>query len=131
MKKPTVAISHEALDKAAFDLQGYMQKKVFAEMRKRLWDTFEHILRNHIDNPIVGELTKEKLKAADIRGLIRDDDEQDMKIDTKSDDKNVIMTIYTNWLGVRQGDMLIQENGNRIPVDEIPCKWYEEHFIYD
>ena len=131
MKKPSVKISHAAVEHAAFDLQGYVQQKLMKEMSKRLWGAIEDILHNHIDNPIEGELTKEKLKAADIRGLIHDADEQDMKVDTTSDPMNVNFTITTNLLGVRQGDMLIQENGKRIPVDEIPCNWYEERFIYD
>ena len=77
MKKPAVKISHAAVEHAAFDLQGYVQQKLMKDMAKRLWGAIEDILHNHIDNPIEGELTKEKLKAADIRGLIHDADEQD------------------------------------------------------
>lgn len=51
-------------------------------------------------------------------------------IDTSSD-KDVKVTINSSILGVRQGDMLIQFNGDRMHISCIPVEWYEERFIYD
>ena len=122
--------TNPAIDKFDFDLNKHLEEKMFEDFRKKYWEAIEHILHTHIDNPIVGEITKEKLRAADIQGLIHSEDAPDLEVDT-TDPLCVRMILHSSLLGVRQGDMLIQENGNRMPVDKIPVRWYEEHFIYD
>lgn len=117
------------IDNAQFDLVEYINKKVFGEFSKEVWGNIEKILHEHIDNPIEGELTKEKLKAANIMGIIHQKEQFPPKVDVSV--KGVSMTLTSDILGIRQGDMLIQHNGNRMPVDEIPVEWYEERFIYD
>ena len=79
--------------------------------------------------PIEGELTKEKMKAANIMGLIHEEEVFPPKIENI--DECVKFTLTSSILGVRQGDMLIMHNGNRMPINEIPVPWYEERFIYD
>jgi hypothetical protein len=117
------------IDNAQFDLVEYINKKVFGEFSKEVWSNIEKILHEHIDNPIEGELTKEKLKAANIMGIIHQKEQFPPKVDVSVE--GVSMTLTSDILGIRQGDMLIQHNGNRMPVDEIPVEWYEERFIYD
>lgn len=115
---------------ADFDLIGYIQKKMMKEFSTGLWKGIENILHLYIDHPIEGELTKEKMKAAGVMGLIHEKYPKPLDIDTSSD-KDVKVTINSSILGVRQGDMLIQFNGDRMHISCIPVEWYEERFIYD
>jgi hypothetical protein len=115
---------------ADFDLIGYIQEKMMKEFSTELWKGIENILRLYIDHPIEGELTKEKMKAAGVMGLIHEKYPKPWDIDTSSD-KDVKVTINSSILGVRQGDMLIQFNGDRMHISYIPVEWYEERFIYD
>ena len=120
----------KAADHAAFDLVGYINEKMQREFYPRLWEAVENIFRLYIDHPIEGELTKEKLKAAGVMGLIHEKYPKPWDIDTSSD-KDVKVTINSSILGVRQGDMLIQFNGDRMHISCIPVEWYEERFIYE
>lgn len=115
---------------ADFDLIGYIQKKMMKEFSTGLWKGIENILHLYIDHPIEGELTKEKMKADGVMGLIHEKYPKPLDIDTSSD-KDVKVTINSSILGVRQGDMLIQFNGDRMHISCIPVEWYEERFIYD
>ena len=115
---------------ADFDLIGYIQKKMMKEFSEGLWKGIENILHLYIDNPIEGELTREKMKAAGVMGLIHEKYPKPWDIDTSSE-KDVKVTINSSILGVRQGDMLIQFNGDRMHISCIPVEWYEERFIYD
>ena len=115
---------------ADFDLIGYIQEKMMKEFSTGLWKGIENILHLYIDHPIEGELTKEKMKAAGVMGLIHEKFPKPWDIDTSSD-KDVKVTINSSILGVRQGDMLIQFNGDRMHISCIPVEWYEECFIYD
>ena len=118
------------LNNADFDLIGYIQEKMMKEFSTGLWKGIENILHLYIDHPIEGELTKEKMKAAGVMGLIHEKYPKPWDIDTSSD-KDVKVTINSSILGVRQGDMLIQFNGDRMHISCIPVEWYEERFIYD
>ena len=115
---------------ADFDLIGYIQEKMMKEFSTGLWKGIENILHLYIDHPIEGELTKEKMKAAGVMGLIHEKFPKPWDIDTSSD-KDVKVTINSSILGVRQGDMLIQFNGDRMHISCIPVEWCEERFIYD
>jgi hypothetical protein len=123
MKPPTVA------EQADFDLLGYVQNRIMKELHDHEWGYIQNILHTHIDNPIDGELTKQKLKAANIKGLIYQEESIDPQVDWSAKGMNIIMT--SNILGIRQGDTLIQHNGNRMPVGEIPVAWFEMRFCYD
>ena len=120
----------KTLNNADFDLIGYIQEKMMKEFSTGLWRGIENILHLYIDHPIEGELTKEKMKAAGVMGLIHEKYPKPWDIDTSSD-KDVKVTINSSILGVRQGDMLIQFNGDRMHISCIPVEWYEERFIYD
>lgn len=120
----------KTLNNADFDLIGYIQEKMMKEFSTGLWKGIENILHLYIDNPIEGELTKEKMKAAGVMGLIHEKYPKPWDIDTSSG-KDVKVTINSSILGVRQGDMLIQFNGDRMHISCIPVEWYEERFIYD
>ena len=115
---------------ADFDLIGYIKEKMMKEFSTGLWKGIENILHLYIDNPIEGELTREKMKAAGVMGLIHEKYPKPWDIDTSSE-KDVKVTINSSILGVRQGDMLIQFNGDRMHISCIPVEWYEERFIYD
>ena len=60
------------MNNADFDLIGYIQEKMMKEFSIRLWKGIENILHLYIDHPIEGELTKEKMKAAGVMGLIHE-----------------------------------------------------------
>lgn len=114
---------------AAFDLVGFINEKMEREFYQRLWEAVKNIFHQHIDNPIEGEITKEKLKAAGVMGLIRETYPPAPVIDPSEKDVKVI--INSDILGVRQGDMLITFNGDRMPISSIPVAWYEDRFIYE
>ena len=127
---PTIGLLRGAIKNAEFDLVGYIQKKVIDELRKKEFDVVDHILRTHIDDPIVGDLTKEKLQAANVHGLIHYDEGPYTVIDNDTDPESALLTFHSSLLGVRQGDILIQANGRRIPLNEIQEPWHELSFVY-
>ena len=111
-----------------FDMTDYVNKRMKDGIRK-FYEIIENILREHIDNPIQGEITHEKMKAANISGFIYEKREK-IPPTYEWKDNTLSLVVETNCLGIRQGDNLIQQDGNRIPVDEIPVDWYEEKIIY-
>ena len=117
------------IDKEQFDLVDYVQRSLMKESAKRENSALENILRNFIDNPIDGEITPEKLKAANVKGIIMRKFEALPEIQYK--EKSVVLTFQSNLLGISQNDMLIMINGARMPLSEIPYEWYEMRFIYE
>lgn len=115
--------------KEQFDLVEYVDRSLMKESAKRENAALENILRNFIDNPIVGEITPEKLKASNVQGIIRRKFEALPEIQYK--EKSVVLTFQSNLLGISQNDMLIMINGARMPLSEIPYEWYEMRFIYE
>lgn len=107
------------IENAQFDLIGYVQKK----MQEKIYEAVEDILRKYIDNPIEGELTREKVKAAGIRSVFFRDDPPELKYESQ-DEKNVNFTFTTNLIGVAQGNWMILPNGARRPLTE-----KEEEFL--
>lgn len=107
------------IENAQFDLIGYVQKK----MQEKIYEAVEDILRKYIDNPIDGELTREKVKAAGIRSVFFRDDPPELKYESQ-DEKNVNFTLTTNLIGVAQGNWMILPNGARRPLTE-----KEEEFL--
>ena len=107
------------IENAQFDLIGYVQKK----MQEKIYEAAEDILRKYIDNPIEGELTREKVKAAGIRSVFFRDDPPELKYESQ-DEKNVNFTFTTNLIGVAQGNWMILPNGARRPLTE-----KEEEFL--
>ena len=107
------------IENAQFDLIGYVQKK----MQEKIYEAVEDILRKYIDNPIEGELTREKVKAAGIRSVFFRDDSPELKYESQ-DEKNVNFTFTTNLIGVAQGNRMILPNGARRPLTE-----KEEEFL--
>ena len=107
------------IENAQFDLIGYVQKK----MQEKIYKAVEDILRKYIDNPIEGELTREKVKAAGIRSVFFRDDPPELKYESQ-DEKNVNFTFTTNLIGVAHGNWMILPNGARRPLTE-----KEEEFL--
>ena len=101
------------IEYAQFDLMSYVQQK----FQKAVWGAVEHILRNHIDNPIVGELTREKIKAAGIRSVFYPEDPPNLEFE-KRDEKEVSCKLTSNPIGVAQGHLMIHYNGARRPLTE-------------
>lgn len=117
------------IDKEQFNLVDYVQMSLMKESAKRENAALENILRNFIDNSIVGEITPEKLKASNVQGIIRRKFEALPEIQYK--EKSVVLTFQSNLLGISQNDMLIMINGARMPLSDIPYEWYEMRFIYE
>lgn len=94
-------------------------------------DAIDKILHQYIDNPITGEITKEKLKAANIVGIIRTKFKALPQIEQLKD--SVRLTFNSGIIGIRQGDVLITANGQRFQLLKtiLPSEWEEERFIYD
>lgn len=107
------------IENAQFDLIGYVQNK----MQEKIYEAVEDILRKYIDNPIEGELTREKVKAAGIRSVFFRDEPPELKYESQ-DEKNVNFTLTTNLIGVAQGNWMILPNGARRPLTE-----KEEEFL--
>ena len=101
------------IENAQFDLMAYVQQKY----QKAVWGAVEHILRNHIDNPIVGELTKEKIKAAGIRSVFFSEEPPNLEFE-KCDEKEVSCKLTSNLIGVAQGHWMICYNGARRPLTD-------------
>ena len=117
------------IDKEQFDLVEHVQRSLMKESAKRENAALENILRNFIDNPIVGEITPEKLKAANVQGIIRRKFEALPEIQYK--EKSVVLTFQSKLLGISQNDMLIMLNGARMLLSDIPYEWYEMRFVYE
>ena len=98
---------------AQFDLMAYVQQKY----QKAVWGEVEHILRNHIDNPIVGELTREKIKAAGIRSVFFSEKPPNLEFE-KRDEKGISYKFTSNLIGVAQGHWMIHYNGARRPLTD-------------
>ena len=103
----------KGIENAQFDLLAYVQQKY----QKAVWKAVEHILRNHIDNPIEGELTREKIKAAGIRSVFFSSDPPNLEIE-KCDEKEVTCRMTSNLIGVAQGHWMIYYNGARRPLTD-------------
>ena len=103
--------------------------KGFHELVKRENDGIEKILRVYIDHPISGEITKEKVKFSGVTGLIKCKDIPFPKIEQT--ENGVRYILESPVLGLSQGDILITLSGKRIPLDAIPCEWYEERFVFE
>ena len=101
------------IENAQFDLLAYVQQKY----QKAVWEAVEHILRNHIDNPIEGELTREKIKAAGIRSVFFSSDPPNLELE-KCDEKEVTCRMTSNLIGVAQGHWMIYYNGARRPLTD-------------
>ena len=103
----------KGIENAQFDLLAYVQQKY----QKAVWEAVEHILRNHIDNPIEGELTREKIKAAGIRSVFFSSDPPNLEFE-KCDEKEVTCRMTSNLIGVAQGHWMIYYNGARRPLTD-------------
>ena len=92
-------------------------------LKKKEWEVIEDILRHHIDNPIEGELTREKVKAAGIRGVMYSDEFPQSKIE--EDGNDIRFSITSGLMGVVQGDWLIGQGGARRPLTDKERDFYE------
>ena len=103
----------KGIENAQFDLMAYVQQKY----QRAVWGAVEHILRNHIDNPIEGELTREKIKAAGIRSVFFSEEPPNLEFE-KCDEKEVSCKLTSNLIGVAQGHWMIHYNGARRPLTD-------------
>lgn len=100
-----------------------MMKQTIDGLHKKEMAVIEDILRHHIDCPIDGELTHEKVKAAGIRGVMYSDEFPQSRIE--DDGKEIRISITSGLMGVVQGDWLIGEGGARRPLTEKERDFYE------
>ena len=92
-------------------------------LKKKEWEVIDDILHHHIDNPIDGELTKEKVKAAGIRGVMYSDEFPQSKIE--EDGNDIRFSVTSGLMGVVQGDWLIGQGGARRPLTDKERDFYE------
>lgn len=93
---------------------------------KNEFDAVKNILRNHIDNPISGEITLEALRERNIKSIVLWK-EHAVPTDYKETDKEIFITIASSLVGVRQGDVIITPAGEKIQITpELMANCYEE-----
>lgn len=106
------------MKEATFDLVSYMQDR----WAKETWQLVEGIIRHHIDGPIKGKLTREKIKAAGIRTVLYRDDGYPLHEDENG---NISMKFDSGLIGLVQGHTLIMPDGTRRPLTD-----KEEAFLF-
>lgn len=92
-------------------------------LHKKEMAVIEDILRHHIDCPIEGELTREKVKAARIRGVMYSDNFPQSRIEDNG--KDICISVTSGLMGVVQGDWLIGAGGTRRPLTDKERNYYE------
>ena len=96
-----------------FDLVKYVQN----QCSKMTMQQMEYILHHYIDNPIEGELTPEKIKAAGIRTAFYHSPHIDLDYPVHEDkDGNISMKFDSGLIGIAQGHTLIKPDGTRRPL---------------
>ena len=126
--KGRVAINHEAIDHAAFDLVGYYQEHVAKELSKEVNDGIKYILAHYIDNPFEDIVTMAGLKERNIISFVFDRYPPAPKFDL-SDEKSVYLTMTSDFLGIRQGNMLIGIDGKRTQITETMEPYLRQEFV--
>ena len=102
-----------------YNPQNALMEHCMREFRKKEDAAIEKILREYIDNPIVGEITREKVKAAGIRGIVHDKDMDGAAFsELTTDGGDVRLTVTSALIGVAQGQWLIAHNGLRRMLSE-------------
>ena len=112
------------IEHAQFDMMVYMQERC----AKATWQQVDDIIRTHIDSPIKGELTREKIKAAGIRAVFYRDDGLHLSLDYQvheDENGNISMTFDSGLIGLVQGHTLIMPDGTRRPLTD-----KEESFLF-
>jgi len=125
-RRHSSAVVPSAIDHAKVELTSpadTIMKQTIDELHKKEMDVIEDILRHHIDCPIDGELTREKIKSAGIRGVMYSDEFPQSRIE--NDDKGIRISITSGLMGVVQGDWLIGEGGARRPLTDKEREYYE------
>lgn len=125
-RRHSSAVVPSAIDHAKVELTSpadTIMKQTIDELHKKEMDVIEDILRHHIDCPIDGELTHEKVKAAGIRGVMYSDEFPQSRIE--NDDKGIRISITSGLMGVVQGDWLIGEGGARRPLTDKERDYYD------
>lgn len=100
-------------ENARFDVLEFVEQKY----KKAVLAAIERILRYYIDNPIEGELTKEKIKTAGIRSVFFSDDPPKLEYE-ECDEKGIRCKFTSNLIGVAQGHWMIGHDGARRPLTE-------------
>ena len=100
-----------------------VMKQAMDGLYKKEMAVIEDILRHHIECPIEGELTREKVKAAHIRGVMYSDNFPQLKADNNG--KDICISVTIGLMGVVQGDWLIGAGGARRPLTEKERDYYE------
>ena len=100
-----------------------VMKQTMDGLYKKEMEVIEDILRHHIDGPIEGELTREKVKAAGIRGVMYSDNFPQSRIEDNG--KDICISVTSGLMGVVQGDWLIGAGGARRPLTDKERNAYE------
>jgi hypothetical protein len=97
------------------------EKRILSES-----DAIEDILRNHIDNPILGEITLEALRERNIKSLVFWK-LRAIPIEHEVTDTRISFMIPSSLVGVRQGDHIITPDGTKKQITpELMANCYEE-----
>lgn len=100
-----------------------VMKQTMDGLHKKELAVIEDILRHHIDCPIEGEMTREKVKAARIRGVMYSDNFPQLRIEDNG--KDICISVTSGLMGVVQGDWLIGAGGARRPLTDKERDYYE------
>jgi hypothetical protein len=100
-----------------------MMKQTVDGLHKKEMAMIKDILRHHIDCPIEGELTREKVKAAGIRGVMYSDNFPQSRIE--HDGNGICISVTSGLMGVVQGDWLIGQGGARRPLTDKERHYFE------
>ena len=107
------------IDPMVITMRRAMNKMEEDELR-----TIEDILRHHIERPIEGEITREKIKAACIRGIAYD--KKGPKANFENRGNETVFTVTSALLGVVQGNWLIGAGGVCRPLTDEERKFFDE-----
>lgn len=91
--------------------------KCCSDIKRKESEQVEHILRNWIDDPITGPITKESLRQRCVRTILyKDHNMMDSKIEQFGN--NLTIKVTSLLLGVVQGDYIIGVDGQRSRLTE-------------
>ncbi len=90
------------------------------------YDAIRDILRNHIDNPILGEITLEALRERNIKSFVFWKLRAN-PIEHEVTDTRISFMIPSSLVGVRQGDFIVTPDGTKKQITpELMVNCYEE-----
>ena len=112
-------VIHPLLSNEMENMTEMIEEQTIHNFFKKEREIVEKILREYIDNPIKGEITREKIKAAGIRAVVYDEDMNGEPLpEIKATDGCISLTITSALIGVAQGNYMISADGLRRRLTE-------------